>query len=917
MRQKNTHSFPQGYRRFFVGSFFIIATYLLLTHHAQASIIKPSNDLGLVGYWSMEDGRGATATDFSGNGNAGTLTGSGGSNNLPQWTTGRIGKALNFDGTDDYVGVGDKSALNVEGGLYTISAWIKIVTAPTSGNSAVIVAKGVGGSGGYGLQYVNNSGTFTFDLVKYGVVDQTVDQTLVTGSWYHIVAVQSAGQVEFFLNGASIGIFSNASAYNPASGQNFNIGMMGDGTSSPWNGYLDDVRIYNRALSAVEVTALYTQASIANVKNSSRGLVGLWSFNEMAGATAVDKTGQGANGTLLPVPTSISRVQFRHTYPGGSGASLAFSSSVTSGNLIIVTVSGSGGGSVSSLGDNCSNSYTQAASGAVGVTVSEVWYAYNVTGGTCTITVTSTMTDFGMSIFEYSGASTGDPLITTHVDLQKKAGTSFNFAVDGMIFVHWANEQGGADANGYGSGWAGIQHDTTHFDLQEENVSATAGSYTPSVGGLDQGSDVLIAVAFRGRNRPIWTAGKFGGGLRFDGADDYVSITPQRGLPAYSNNSSMSFSAWIKSSDTSGKTIYAEQNNSFGLFKVSDGNTTNRVNVTIRNSVDGATLLDQTGDTAVFDGTWHHIAYTDSRGNAKLYVDGVQDTADFSYTPSTTTITDNIWIGQNSSNNFFNGSLDDVRVYNRVLSGQEVGNLYNSSGEGFSVINASMNGVLTKGLVGLWSFNGPDMTNTTSTDRSGQGNDGALFGGPKRAIGVSGQALSFDGTDDYISVTDASSLKFGTAAMSISAWIKAPNTDQSREYIAKRVTGSPFTQYGIGVTAGDSFFNIAGKKIAMILIEDVGSTYRGAYTNSDVVDGNWHHVVGVATGSTILIYVDGVSVPVTVDKNSGSWPNTDNTQPLTIGFNGDAYFAGLLDDVRIYNRVLSATEVWQLYSFGR
>jgi len=73
----------------------------------------------LVGYWSFDEGAGAIANDGSGNGNDGTLE------NGPEWTAGQFGDAVQFDGTDDYVNVGNADTLSITGDL-TFSLWVKI-----------------------------------------------------------------------------------------------------------------------------------------------------------------------------------------------------------------------------------------------------------------------------------------------------------------------------------------------------------------------------------------------------------------------------------------------------------------------------------------------------------------------------------------------------------------------------------------------------------------------------------------------------------------------------------------------------------------------------------------------------------------------------------------------------------------------
>src|SRR3989338_8998500 len=82
----------------------LLLTLFFFPSSASAAILgKPPNNLGLVNYWSLNEGTGTVATDASGTGNTGTLTGG------PTWVTGKYGSAVSFDGTDDYVAVSDAS----------------------------------------------------------------------------------------------------------------------------------------------------------------------------------------------------------------------------------------------------------------------------------------------------------------------------------------------------------------------------------------------------------------------------------------------------------------------------------------------------------------------------------------------------------------------------------------------------------------------------------------------------------------------------------------------------------------------------------------------------------------------------------------------------------------------------------------
>jgi hypothetical protein len=84
--------------------------------------------------------------------------------------------------------------------------------------------------------------------------------TLQLNRWYHVAAVQSTGQVEYFVDGASIGTKSNASAYGSSAAKPANIGANNSSVAF-MKGSIDEVRVYNRALSAQEVTTLYANGA--------------------------------------------------------------------------------------------------------------------------------------------------------------------------------------------------------------------------------------------------------------------------------------------------------------------------------------------------------------------------------------------------------------------------------------------------------------------------------------------------------------------------------------------------------------------------------------------------------------------------------------------------------------------------------
>ncbi len=202
----------------------------------------------------------------------------------------------------------------------------------------------------------------------------------------------------------------------------------------------------------------------------------------------------------------------------------------------------------------------------------------------------------------------------------------------------------------------------------------------------------------------------------------------------------------------------------------------------------------------------------------------------------------------------------------------------------------------------------------TTKDSSVNNNTGTLYNGPTwQPLGgrIDG-ALEFDGINDYVNVKDDVSLRPGNGSWTISVWVKPPNIDQRGYIVSKRQGLNPYEQFGLAIAGANSHSVPSGKKVVFSYIQSVNVCERSGYTNRDIANGEWHHIVAVAdkTADTLKIYVDGGEETVTIDYSSGLWPTIDNTDDLQIGCERNfLYFNGLIDDVRIYNCVLDANDV--------
>ncbi len=204
--------------------------------------------------------------------------------------------------------------------------------------------------------------------------------------------------------------------------------------------------------------------------------------------------------------------------------------------------------------------------------------------------------------------------------------------------------------------------------------------------------------------------------------------------------------------------------------------------------------------------------------------------------------------------------------------------------------------------VGHWTMD-DDANNMTVLDSSSNGNHGTAWQNTEymSTLGIIDGALSFDGSNDYVDCGDGSGLDFGTGDFSISMWIKTSSGSPMR-LVNKRDASN----IGYEITTNASGLLRAG-------IGD-SSGYTEALGGS-INDNAWHHVaITYDRGGNVSLYVDA-GTPSTTDISSYSG-SLDNSEPFKIGRYRTAasYFQGAIDDVKLFNRVLSDEDIAALYS---
>jgi hypothetical protein len=220
------------------------------------------------------------------------------------------------------------------------------------------------------------------------------------------------------------------------------------------------------------------------------------------------------------------------------------------------------------------------------------------------------------------------------------------------------------------------------------------------------------------------------------------------------------------------------------------------------------------------------------------------------------------------------------------------------------------NGVITvpgsgDGLVSYWPLD--SVADGVVEDLVG-GNDGT-HGGVTAVGGRVDGAGSFDGVDDYVTVPDDPSLDL-TDRLTLAAWVNAPSgQDDYARIVSREQSGVGNRQYNLGLDA-----NAREPRVVVDTVDSDGIAVSGALPADEVTDGQWHHVaMTFDRTSKLRLYLDGVEV----DSQSVSSSLVSRSSDVTFGapahLPGKDLFEGWIDDVRIYDRALSAGEIDQLY----
>lgn len=381
--------------------------------------------------------------------------------------------------------------------------------------------------------------------------------------------------------------------------------------------------------------------------------------------------------------------------------------------------------------------------------------------------------------------------------------------------------------------------------------------------------------------------------LSFNGTDNKADFGP---LSHLSNGYTVTF--WMNGEnfgDGDNDDALSLTSNNAIIFREYGDNSFNLIQ--IRSSDGGTSEVSY----SVSSNTWYFVTGVWDGSQIRLYING-----DKKGSKSADSL-DQVGRKQNSigaaytGTNYFDGKIDDVRIYNRVLSEPEIQALYNS-GNGIqngikqteqTIPNQNNSGIsrykLSGDVTDSWSSN--DGTDNTSTGYE---------------TGVYGQAKKFNGTDDYISIDK--SLAGTKSEYSVFSWFKTTDSGNYTRIYSEGYSGSNVPFIGIQKNSSDQL---------EIQIKSADTSELMISSSSTVNNGNWHHGgFQLLSDGTVRLYLDGKLIN-TGTLPSGTYTDLNQTAIGTL-YRDDRvnYWNGQIDDLRIYSNALTPVQIEKLYNKG-
>jgi chitodextrinase len=620
----------------------------LSTYSPVASATTLAATTGLVAAYGFNEGSGTVLTDLSGNGNNGTISGA-------TWTTsGKFGSALVFNGSSAVVTIADAPSLRLSNAM-TLEAWVSPSTVSSAWRDVVYKA-----DDNYYLEGTTDHGGVpcgagTFGTADVGAFGTTV---LTLNTWAHLATTYDGATLRFYVNGVQVSSLAQTGKI-VTSANPLQIG--GDNLyGQHFAGTIDEVRVYNVALSAAQIQSDMntpvgagpdTQAPSApaslTATAASQSQINLsWSAStDNVGVTGylVERENPGTT-SFVQVGTATGTTYNDTGLAVGTNYSYRVRATDAAGNL-----SGySPVASATTLAPDTQAPSAPASLAATAVSSSQINLSWSAS--TDNVGVTGYLVERenpGTVTFVQVGTATA----TTYSDTGLAPSTNYSYRVRAT------------DAAGNLSTYSPVASATT-----QAAASGLVAAYA-----FNEGSGTVATdLSGNGNNGTIsgatWTgSGKYGSALVFNGSSAVVTIAD---APSLRLSNAMTLEAWVSPSTVSSawRDVVYKANDNYYL----EGTTDHGGGVPCGAGTFGTADVGAFGTTVLTLNTWAHLATTYDGATLRFYVNGVQ-VSSLAQTGKIVTSANPLQIGGDSLyGQHFAGTIDEVRVYNVALSAAQI-----------------------------------------------------------------------------------------------------------------------------------------------------------------------------------------------------------------------------------------------------
>ncbi len=623
------------------------------TETAASNIASATSTTIVQTQLPFNENSGTTATDSSGNLHNAVL------NNGATWGTGKTGSAVQLDGVNDYVSLPANLVTDLSD--FSISAWVNLNSAATWSR---IFDFGDNRGRWMFLTPRNGGGVVEFATsTTYGYNKQWLTGTaaIPTNQWVHVAVTMSDRVGRLYINGVLVGSNPNMTFPPFEIGDTTNNWLGRSQFADPYlNGKIDDFQITRGAMTSGEVYSLATGQSAPTVPAAPATL----------SATAVINRQINLNWSVVSGATAGYTV-WRSTTAGGPYSPIVTQrttntysdTNLTAGvtYYYVVTAANNGGdGAYSMPASATALPPLPAAPGNVvakAISSSSIQITWDAAADAASYTLKRSTVAGG----PFATVATGITALT-YIDTSLLAGTTYFYVVTSV--------------NASGSSAASSEVNATPTDLSVYlKLNEISGSTATDSSGNNYNASLV--------NSPVWSTGKLDGALQFDGTDDHLT------LPSGIVNglSTITISAWINPATvTTWQRIFDFGTGTTNYMFLSTSSGSGKLRFSIKTPASGTEQqINSSVNTPI--GSWSHVAVVLNGSVGSLYLNGtlVGSNSAMTYNPTSLGNTNINYLGRSiwSSDPYYNGKIDEFRIYSRAFNATEIGQLF-----GYSIPNS-------------------------------------------------------------------------------------------------------------------------------------------------------------------------------------------------------------------------------------